>query len=66
MDEFFFFISIGVHQESIPSITGEKVKAAMLEGVETALGLPKNSLKSPFYSRLQLWYAIVISLVNVL
>ncbi|KAL8555107.1 hypothetical protein ACS0TY_003058 [Phlomoides rotata] len=46
-----------VPQESIPSTTAEKVKVAMLEGVEIALGLPRNSLKSPFYTRLQLWGA---------
>ncbi|XP_047943617.1 renalase [Salvia hispanica] len=46
-----------VPQESIPSSTAEKVKKAMLEGVQLALGLPENSLKSPFYSRLQLWGA---------
>ncbi|KAG8363767.1 hypothetical protein BUALT_Bualt19G0056600 [Buddleja alternifolia] len=46
-----------VPQESIPSTTAEKVKEAMLEGVELALGLQKNTLKKPFYSRLQLWGA---------
>ncbi|KAH6755114.1 oxidoreductase family protein [Perilla frutescens var. hirtella] len=46
-----------VPQESIPSSTAEKVKESMLEGVEIALGLPENSLKKPFYSRLQLWGA---------
>ncbi|XP_051123644.1 uncharacterized protein LOC127246369 [Andrographis paniculata] len=46
-----------VPQESIPSGTAEKVKEAMLEGVESALGLQKNSLKRPFYSRVQLWGA---------
>ncbi|XP_057798326.1 uncharacterized protein LOC131014383 [Salvia miltiorrhiza] len=46
-----------VPQESIPSSTAEKVKKAMLEGVQLALGLPKNSLPNPFYSRLQLWGA---------
>ncbi|KAI3448714.1 hypothetical protein Pfo_005379 [Paulownia fortunei] len=46
-----------VPQESIPSTTAEKVKEAMLEGVEIALGLQKNSLKRPFYSRVQLWGA---------
>lgn len=51
----FFFLFVGVCQESIPSTTAEKVKEAMLEGVELALGLPKNSLKRPFYSRVQLW-----------
>lgn len=29
----------------------------MLEGVEAALGLPKDSLQRPFYSRVQLWGA---------
>ncbi|KAL0375634.1 UNVERIFIED_CONTAM: hypothetical protein Scaly_0681000 [Sesamum calycinum] len=46
-----------VPQESVPSTTAEKVKEAMLEGVEIALGLQKDSLKRPFYSRLQLWGA---------
>ncbi|KAL6531410.1 hypothetical protein OROMI_027773 [Orobanche minor] len=44
-----------VPQESVPSSTAEKVKQAMLEGVELALGLQKSSLKNPFYSRVQLW-----------
>ncbi|KAL8028761.1 hypothetical protein ABFX02_14G181700 [Erythranthe guttata] len=46
-----------VPQESIPTTTAEKVKEAMFEGVEIALGLDKNSLKRPFYTRLQLWGA---------
>ncbi|KAL3829865.1 hypothetical protein ACJIZ3_018667 [Penstemon smallii] len=46
-----------VPQESIPSTTAEKVKEAMLEGVEIALGLQKGSLQRPFYSRVQLWGA---------
>ncbi|GER55275.1 FAD/NAD(P)-binding oxidoreductase family protein [Striga asiatica] len=46
-----------VPQESIPSSTAEKVKESMLEGVEIALGLQKNSLEKPFYSRVQLWGA---------
>ncbi|KAF7137341.1 hypothetical protein RHSIM_Rhsim07G0074600 [Rhododendron simsii] len=46
-----------VPQESIPAVTADKVKAAMLEGVESALGLSKGSLKRPFYSRVQLWGA---------
>ncbi|CAH9086980.1 unnamed protein product [Cuscuta europaea] len=46
-----------VPQESIPTDTAVKVKEAMLEGVEKALGLPPRSLKSPFYTRLQLWGA---------
>ncbi|KAA8537044.1 hypothetical protein F0562_029522 [Nyssa sinensis] len=46
-----------VPQESIPTATAEKVKEAMLEGVETALGLSKGSLERPFYTRLQLWGA---------
>ncbi|KAK6911369.1 hypothetical protein RJ641_023462 [Dillenia turbinata] len=44
-------------QENIPASTAEKVKASMLEGVETALGLSKGSLEQPFYTRLQLWGA---------
>lgn len=46
-----------VPQESIPTVTAEKVKAGMLEGVEAALGLPKGSLKKPFFTRVQLWGA---------
>ncbi|EEF31084.1 conserved hypothetical protein [Ricinus communis] len=46
-----------VPQENIPNSTAEKVKAAMLEGVEVALGLAEGSLKLPFYSRVQLWGA---------
>ncbi|KAJ6353865.1 hypothetical protein OIU76_002811 [Salix suchowensis] len=46
-----------VPQENIPTATAEKVKTAMLEGVEAALGLPKDSLQRPFYSRVQLWGA---------
>ncbi|XP_050223733.1 uncharacterized protein LOC126673578 [Mercurialis annua] len=43
-----------VPQENIPTATGERVKTTMLEGVEAALGL---KLKTPFYSRVQLWGA---------
>jgi len=32
-----------------------RVKAGMLEGVESALGLSKGSLPEPSYTRLQLW-----------
>ncbi|CAL5330502.1 unnamed protein product [Camellia sinensis] len=46
-----------VPQENIPTATAERVKEAMLEGVENALGLSKSSLKRPFYTRLQLWGA---------
>ncbi|KAM1052110.1 uncharacterized protein LOC126619242 [Malus sylvestris] len=46
-----------VPQENIPTATAEKVKAGMLSGVEDALGLPKGSLQSPFYTRIQLWGA---------
>ncbi|XP_062178262.1 uncharacterized protein LOC133883078 isoform X2 [Alnus glutinosa] len=46
-----------VPQENIPTVTAEKVKAGMLEGVEAALGLPKGSLTKPFYTRVQLWGA---------
>ncbi|XP_014492093.1 uncharacterized protein LOC106754576 [Vigna radiata var. radiata] len=46
-----------VPQENIPSATAAKVKAGMLEGVESALGLPKGSLPKPSYTRLQLWGA---------
>lgn len=57
--QIFEFISVYCdnfcHQESIPTVTAEKVKAGMLEGVEAALGLPKGSLKKPFYTRVQLW-----------
>lgn len=45
-----------VPQESIPNVTAEKVKKAMLHGVEDALGLSRDCLK-PSYSRLQLWGA---------
>ncbi|EPS57312.1 hypothetical protein M569_17506, partial [Genlisea aurea] len=46
-----------VPQESIPHVTAEKVKEAIFEGVELALGLQKNSLRRPFYTRVQLWGA---------
>lgn len=46
-----------VPQESIPNVTAERVKADMLQGVETALGLPEGSLQKPFYTRVQLWGA---------
>lgn len=46
-----------VPQENIPAATSEKVKEAMLEGVEKALGIPNSSLQRPFYTRLQLWGA---------
>ncbi|OMO96283.1 hypothetical protein COLO4_15380 [Corchorus olitorius] len=46
-----------VPQENIPTTTAEKVKTNMLEGVEAALGLPKDSLPKPFYTRVQLWGA---------
>lgn len=46
-----------VPQENIPSATTERVKEAMLEGVEAALGLSKSSLQRPFYTRVQLWGA---------
>ncbi|XP_052194781.1 LOW QUALITY PROTEIN: uncharacterized protein LOC127802796 [Diospyros lotus] len=46
-----------VPQENIPAATAEKVKEAMFKGIEEALGLSKNSLKRPFYTRLQLWGA---------
>lgn len=44
------------YQESIPTLTAERVKETMLEGVENALGLAKTTLKRPFYTRVQLWY----------
>ncbi|XP_039118809.1 uncharacterized protein LOC120254837 [Dioscorea cayenensis subsp. rotundata] len=50
-----------VPQESIPTITAEKVKKDMLGGVETALGLTKGTLPVPFYTRVQLWYTYIIS-----
>ncbi|XP_059652812.1 uncharacterized protein LOC132299936 isoform X2 [Cornus florida] len=46
-----------VPQENIPTATAEKVKAAMLKGVEKALGLSESSLQRPFYTRVQLWGA---------
>lgn len=55
-----------LYQESIPNATAEKVKEAMLEGVEKALGLSKRSLQKPFYTRLQLWYEVMLNnLINV-
>lgn len=48
-------------QENIPTATAEKVKAGMLSGVEDALGLPKGSLQSPFYTRIQLWWEAALS-----
>ncbi|XP_063943743.1 uncharacterized protein LOC108206024 isoform X3 [Daucus carota subsp. sativus] len=46
-----------VPQENIPTVTAERVKETMLEGVEAALGLSKSSLQRPCYTRLQLWGA---------
>lgn len=46
-----------VPQENIPTITAEKVKKEMLEGVEAALGIEKGSIQTPLYSRVQLWGA---------
>ncbi|XP_068635546.1 uncharacterized protein [Aristolochia californica] len=46
-----------VPQENVPKVTSERVKEAMLDGVEIALGLSKGSLQRPFYTRLQLWGA---------
>lgn len=46
-----------VPQENIPTVTSEKVRAGMLQGVEIALGLPEGSLPKPVYTRLQLWGA---------
>ncbi|KDP23682.1 hypothetical protein JCGZ_23515 [Jatropha curcas] len=46
-----------VPQENIRNATAKKVKTAMLEGVEAALGLPKSSLQMPFYTWVQLWGA---------
>ncbi|XP_034708333.1 renalase isoform X3 [Vitis riparia] len=46
-----------VPQENIPTVTAEKVKEAMLAGVETALGHSAGSLNRPFYTRVQLWGA---------
>ncbi|CAK9157260.1 unnamed protein product [Ilex paraguariensis] len=46
-----------VPQENIPTVTAEKVKKTMLDGVEKALGLSKGSLQRPFYTRVQLWGA---------
>ncbi|WCJ43863.1 FAD/NAD(P)-binding oxidoreductase family protein [Euphorbia peplus] len=46
-----------VPQENVPSVTAEKVKKEMLEGVEAALGLAKGSIQSPSYTRVQLWGA---------
>ncbi|XP_076933444.1 uncharacterized protein LOC143599350 [Bidens hawaiensis] len=46
-----------VPQENIPNATAEKVKQMMLAGVENALGLETGSLKTPTYTRVQLWGA---------
>nr|POE69204.1 hypothetical protein CFP56_59049 [Quercus suber] len=46
-----------VPQENTPNAATKKVKAGMLGGVEAALGLPKESLQKPFYTRVQLWGA---------
>ncbi|XP_074331307.1 uncharacterized protein LOC141668354 isoform X1 [Apium graveolens] len=46
-----------VPQENIPTVTAERVKETMLEGVEAVLGLSKSSLQRPFYTRVQLWGA---------
>ncbi|KMT13438.1 hypothetical protein BVRB_4g083930 isoform A [Beta vulgaris subsp. vulgaris] len=46
-----------VPQENIPNVTAEKVTMLMLEGVESALGLSKGSLKKPIYTKVQLWGA---------
>ncbi|CAN6809436.1 unnamed protein product [Brassica oleracea] len=46
-----------VPQENIPTVTSEKVRTGMLQGVEIALGLPEGSLPKPVYTRLQLWGA---------
>ncbi|OVA05315.1 hypothetical protein BVC80_441g62 [Macleaya cordata] len=46
-----------VPQENIPNATAERVKEAMIEGVEIALGLSKGSLQRPFCTRVQLWGA---------
>ncbi|KAK7848921.1 Alpha-1,4 glucan phosphorylase L-1 isozyme, chloroplastic/amyloplastic [Quercus suber] len=43
-----------VPQENTPNAATKKVKAGMLGGVEAALGLPKESLQKPFYTRVQL------------
>lgn len=52
-------------QENIPSATAEKVKDDILEGVESALGLSKGSLQKPFYTRVQLWYALSFQIINI-
>ncbi|KAK8919042.1 hypothetical protein KSP39_PZI021537 [Platanthera zijinensis] len=46
-----------VPQENIPSVTAERVKVEMLDGVESALGLSRGSIPPPFYTRVQLWGA---------
>lgn len=48
-------VSSSSFQENIPTVTSEKVRAGMLQGVEIALGLPEGSLPKPVYTRLQLW-----------
>ncbi|XP_071936756.1 uncharacterized protein [Coffea arabica] len=44
-----------VPQESIPVATAQRVKETMLADVEYALGLPKSSIQTPIFSRVQLW-----------
>lgn len=46
-----------VPQEHVPRAAAEKVTTLMLEGVESALGLLKGSLKKPIYTKVQLWGA---------
>lgn len=46
-----------VPQESIPTSTAERLKEAMLMGIESALGISHNSIHTPTYARVQLWGA---------
>lgn len=48
---------IRIVQESIPIVKAERVRREMLQGAEIALGLPEGSIPSPFFTKVQLWYA---------
>ncbi|KAL1215139.1 hypothetical protein V5N11_028602 [Cardamine amara subsp. amara] len=42
-------------KENIPTVTADKVRDGMLQGVEIAMYFPQGSLPKPVYTRLQLW-----------
>lgn len=50
-------LCILIVQESIPIVKAERVRREMLRGAEIALGLPEGSMPSPFFTKVQLWYA---------